>query len=236
MKAMTLRFVRLFIGLFVCAIGIVMTINANLGLAPWDVFHQGLANRVGITIGQATIIVGVFFVILDSVLGERIGWGTLFNMFFLGIFIDFLMINNIIPICQGIISGLIMIVSGMFIIGIGCYLYIGAELGSGPRDGLMVALTKRTNKSVQFLTNFIQIFALVGGYFLGGYVGIGTLITVLSFGYFIQLAFKIFKFDVSKTNHRFIDDDIKLLKNIILKSKDDGHAEDVNLQAVTKED
>jgi uncharacterized membrane protein YczE len=236
MKQMILRFLRLFIGIFVCSVGIVMTINANLGLAPWDVFHQGLANKVGITIGQATIVVGVFFVILDSFLGERLGWGTLFNMIFIGLFIDILMINNIIPICQSFISGLIMMVSGMFIIGIGCYLYIGAELGSGPRDGLMVALTKRTNKSVQFLTNFIQMFALVGGYFLGGYVGIGTLITALCFGNFIQLAFKVFKFDVSKTNHRFIDDDIKLLKKIILKSKDDRHTEDVNLQAVTKED
>lgn len=236
MKEMILRFVRLFIGLLVCSIGIVMTINANLGLSPWDVFHQGFANKIGITIGQATIIVGIFFVILDSVLGERIGWGTIFNMIFIGLFMDILMINNIIPVCQSFISGLIMIISGMFIIGIGCYLYMGAGLGSGPRDGLMLALTKRTNKSVQFLTNFIQIFALVGGYFLGGYVGIGTLITALSFGYFIQLGFKIFKFDVSKVNMRFIDDDIKFLKKIILKSKGDGHTEDVNLQAVTKED
>ena len=233
MKGMMFRIIRLFIGLFVCSVGIVMTINANLGLSPWDVFHQGFANKVGITIGQAAILVGVFFVILDSVLGEKLGWGTIFNMIFIGLFMDILMINNIIPICQSFISGLIMILLGMFIIGIGCYLYMGAGLGSGPRDGLMLALTKRTNKSVQFLTNAIQLFALVGGYFLGGYVGIGTLITSLSYGYFIQLAFKIFKFDVSKVNMRFIDDDIKLIKEIISKPR---YSEDINLEAVTKED
>jgi uncharacterized membrane protein YczE len=157
-------------------------------------------------------------------------------MIFIGLFIDILMINNIIPICQSFISGLMMMLAGMFIIGIGCYLYIGSELGSGPRDGLMVALTKRTNKSVQFLTNFIQLFALVGGYFLGGRVGIGTLITVLCFGNFIQLAFKVFKFDVSKTNHRFIDDDIRLLKKVIFKTNHDEFTEDTSLHVVTKED
>lgn len=225
MKKIILQFIRLFTGLFLYAVGIVLTINANLGFSPWDVFHKGISNVSGITMGQASITVGVIIVILNIALGEKLGWGTLLNMLFIGIFMDFLMSNNFIPISQNFILGLFMMILGMFIIGIATYLYIGAELGSGPRDGLMVALTKRTNKSVRFIRNSIEINVLIIGYTLGGFVGIGTLIMASTIGYFIQFVFKIFKFDVSKINHRLIHEDIKKITKMRVESKEDVNAE-----------
>jgi uncharacterized membrane protein YczE len=111
--------------------------------------------------------------------------------------------------------------SGMFTIGIASYFYISAELGSGPRDGLMVALTKRTTKSVRFLRNCIELGALAIGYLLGGSIGIGTLIMALSAGYFVQFAFKLFGFNLKETKHRFIDEDIRYLKDRFFSNKQD---------------
>ena len=219
MKQMMQKVIRLFIGLFLYAVGIVLTINANLGLAPWDVFHQGMTHLIGITMGQASIAVGIILVILNAVLGERLGWGTLFNMLFIGLFMDLIMLNHLIPICKGVIPGAIMMVLGMIFIGIASYFYIGAGLGAGPRDGLMIALTKKTSKSVRFVRNAIELSALIVGYMLGGYAGVGTLIMALTLGYIIQFVFKILKFDVSSIKHRFIDEDIKNLKEKLSKIK-----------------
>lgn len=216
-----MQFVRLFIGLFLYAVGIVMTINANLGLAPWDVFHQGMSKVFGITMGQASMAVGIVIVVLDAFMGERLGWGTILNMIFIGLFMDLLMLNNIIPVFDNKFLSLIMMALGMFVIGVATYYYIGAGLGSGPRDGIMVALTKRTGKSVRFVRNSIEIAVLIVGYFLGGTVGLGTIITALSMGYFVQFAFKIFKFNVKEVKHRFIDEDIKSIKEKFFKKKED---------------
>ncbi|KNF07051.1 hypothetical protein CLPU_28c00030 [Gottschalkia purinilytica] len=217
MKKILLDFIKLFTGLFISAFGIMMTINANLGFAPWDVFHKGISNIFGTTIGQSNIIVGIVVVIIDSILGEKVGWGTLCNMVFVGIFMDFITSIGVIPVAHSFIPGVIMIIVGMFISGIAAYLYISAGMGAGPRDGLMVALVKKTNRSVRFIRNSIEIGVLTIGYFLGGFVGIGTLMISLGIGYFIQLAFKIFKFDVKKVRHRLVVDDMKVLKDKLLK-------------------
>lgn len=227
MKTIGLRIIRLFIGLFLYATGIVMTINANLGLAPWDVFHQGLSKTLNITIGQASIGVGLILIIYNSILKEKLGWATLGNMLFIGIFVDLLMINHLIPVFEGFFWRLAMLLMGIFVIGVASVFYIGAGFGTGPRDGLMVVLKKKTGKSIRFIRNSIEITALAIGYFLGGFVGLGTLITALSIGYIVQFVFRLFKFDVSEVEHRFIDEDIKLIRNIGNKKKststDDSH-------------
>jgi uncharacterized protein len=212
-----LRIIRLFVGLFLYAVGIVMTINANLGLGPWDVFHQGLSKTIGITMGQASISMGIMIVIINYFVGEKLGWGTLCNMLFIGIFMDFLMLNSIIPILKNTILQVLMMFGGMFVIGLASYFYIGAELGSGPRDGLMVMLTKKTGRSVRFIRNCIEITVLIAGYFLGGFIGIGTIIIALGIGYFVQFAFKLFKFDVKNITHRYIEDDIRFIRDQLLK-------------------
>ncbi|OOM74769.1 hypothetical protein CLPUN_36910 [Clostridium puniceum] len=215
MKKHLLTLGKLFLGLFLYAVGIVFTINANLGLSPWDVLHQGISTLTGITMGQASIATGVFIVVLDWVLGEKVGVGTICNMLFIGIFMDLLMLNSLVPTFNNIIAKILMMLIGMFIIGIGSYFYISAGIGSGPRDGLMIALTKRTGKSVRFIRNSIEFSVLVFGYFLGGTLGIGTLIMVFGLGYFIQFTFKLFRFDVKKVEHKFINDHVRLIKEIL---------------------
>lgn len=220
MKTVIYRILRLFTGLIFYAVGIVMTIHANLGLAPWDVFHQGLSKVINISMGQASIGIGLILIIINSLFGERLGWGTICNMFFIGFFMDILMFNHLIPIFDNWILRLIMLLFGMFLIGIASIFYIGASLGAGPRDGLMIALTKKTGKSVRFIRNSIELSVLGVGYLLGGFIGIGTLITALAIGYIIQFTFRLFHFDVGKIQHRFIDDDIRFFRRMIFKKED----------------
>jgi len=207
------QFIRLIIGLFIFAAGIVLTINANLGLAPWDIFHQGLANTVGITMGQANIVVAFFIVVLDVALGQNIGWGTLLNMILFGVFIDIIMLNNMLPIANTFVSGVVFILVGLLIQGYGCYIYVSAGLGAGPRDGLMFVLTNRTGKSIRLIKSLIEIVAIIAGVILGGRFGFGTVLLAVVGGPIFQFAFRTVKFDSSKVEHHYITEDLKLLRN-----------------------
>ncbi len=203
---------RVVFGLFLFALGIVMTVNANLGVSPWDVFHQGLSKTFGITLGRANIITGFFIIGLDVVLGQTIGWATIMNMLLIGTFIDILMLNNLVPVFDSFIPSHIMLLLGVLIEGYGCYIYISGGMGAGPRDGLMVVLTRRTGRSVRLIKSAIEVIVVTVGIFLGGKFGIGTLIMALFGGAIFQFAFKTVNFKVNQVQHRFIQDDLKLLK------------------------
>ena len=211
MKDSIIKLLRLFIGYFLYGLGIVLTLNANRGLGPWSVFDQGLANQLNITIGVATQVVGLVILVLDFILGERLGWGTVGNVIFIGTFIDLIMLNNWIPIPDNVIISYGMMLVGMVVIALATYSYLSAQLGAGPRDGLMIAMTKRINLSVGWIRNIIEVIVLLAGYFMGGSVGLGTLVMTVLFGRFIQLVFKLFKFDVRQVRHRYIDQDFALL-------------------------
>ncbi|MDO9547239.1 MAG: hypothetical protein Q7J07_10900 [Pelolinea sp.] len=227
MKNILLKFPRLLIGYFLYALGIVMTINAQQGLDPWGVFHQGLSFKMNITFGIAVNIVGAVIVILDFIFGERIGWGTIGNVIFIGTFIDLITSIRLVPVFDNTILSFLMMFIGMFTISLAAYFYLSAQLGAGPRDGLMIALTKRTNKPVGLVRGSLEVTALIIGYFLGGSVGWGTLIMSLVLGLFFQTTFKILHFDVKQVEHRYVDQDIAFLiqklkpKNGTTNSKSD---------------
>ncbi len=221
MKTAIYKIIRLIFGLFLFAVGIVLTINANIGLQPWDIFHQGLSKVIHMTMGQTSILVGLVIVLFNIFMKEKAGWGTLCNMVLVGLFMDFLMLNNVIPESNHFIIGILMMLLGLFVIGIASYFYIGTGWGAGPRDGLMVVFIKKTGKSVRLVRNTIEIIVSIAGYFLGGSIGIGTVITATTVGYFVQFAFKLFNFNVDEVKHRYIDDDIRLLyKKIKAKKKE----------------
>ena len=199
------------IGYFLYALGIVMTINAQQGLDPWGVFHQGLSSQLNITFGAVVQIIGAVIVLLDFILGEKIGWGTIGNVIFIGMFIDLILKNNLVPVFENTYLSYLMIFIGMFSISLAAYFYISAQLGAGARDGLMIALTKRTKKPVGLVRSLIEVTALIIGYFLGGPVGWGTLIMSLMIGFFFQITFRMFNFDVKNIKHRYIDQDFKFL-------------------------
>lgn len=219
MKKIGIIICKSLLGFIFCAFAIVMALKSNLGLSPWDVFHQGLSNKTGITIGQANIIVGIIVVIITVLLKLEIGVGTIANMTLIGIFIDIINNAGIIPESTNLFSGVLMLICSLFMMAIGSCLYIGCCLGCGPRDGLMIALVRITGKPVGVIRFCIELGVLVIGWMLGGTVGIGTLITVVFLGYFIQLVFKIFKLNVNDLKHKNIKEFFELLNKNQVKSK-----------------
>ncbi|TGY42631.1 hypothetical protein E5347_07400 [Clostridium sartagoforme] len=202
--------IRLIIGFILCASSTVFMLNSNLGLSPWDVFHQGISNVTGLTIGQANILSSVVVIIIGIVLSQRIGIGTLFNIIMVGKFVDIINESNIIPVANNFFVGIVMMIIGMFVMGYGCYLYIGCELGCGPRDGVMVGLSSKLNKPIKLIRGSIEILVLIIGFILGGKVGIGTLISAISIGYCIQIVFKLKNFDAVNVRHKSIMESTKL--------------------------
>ena len=188
--------IRLFLGLFAYALGVAMTIRANVGYSPWDVFQQGLGLNLGLTLGQAHIVVAVVIVAIVVFVKERVGLGTVCNMIFVGIFIDVILSSGRIPLMHSFVSGVAMMIGGLFVIGVATVFYIGAGYGAGPRDSLMVIVTKRTGKPVGLCRGCIEGSVLFIGWLLGGYAGIGTVISALGIGIAVQIVFSVLRFDV----------------------------------------
>ncbi|NLY45642.1 MAG: hypothetical protein GX053_06590 [Tissierella sp.] len=220
LKTTSFNVLRLVLGLFVFAAGSVCVLNAAIGVAPWDVLHQGVSNVTGITVGRANIYSGVIIIVIDILLGQAIGWGTLANMYLIGTFIDLLMLNSLIPSFESFVANLILLFVGIVLHGLGVYLYIAVGWGAGPRDGLMVVLTNRTGKSVRLIKSSIEVCVVAVGFLLGGNLGVGTVIMAILSGPIWQYLFKLLNFNVSTVEHRFIQDDILLLKEKFIKADD----------------
>lgn len=198
------RLTQLFIGLILYALGIYFTLQANLGVAPWDAFHQGLAQKFGITFGQASIVVGVVIVIFNMFFKENIGIGTIANTVIIGLIIDLFYKIDLVPEMTHFLSGLFIIILGMVIIALATYFYIGAAYGAGPRDGLMIIMVKVTQKPVGLVRLSLESTVLLAGILLGGKIGVGTIIIALGIGPIVQLVFKILKFEIEKVEHQYL--------------------------------
>ena len=197
----SIRLFKLFTGLFLYSLGIVFTMKANIGYAPWDVFHAGLSRTFGMTIGTASIIVGAVLIVITVIMGEKIGLGTLLNMVLIGLFLDFLMNLTLIPVMKTWLPGLALLIAGLFVISFASYFYIGSGFGAGPRDSLMVALTRKTGLPVGFCRGSIEMTAVIIGWLLGGMAGAGTVISGLAIGLCIQLTFRLLRFDPTGVTH-----------------------------------
>jgi uncharacterized membrane protein YczE len=193
-------------GLFLYALGIVIAIQANIGYAPWEVFHVGLAGTTGLTIGVVSIIAGIIIMVIVTALKEKFGLGTILSMILTGVFLDIIFMFNVIPLAQNMIIGVCMLLAGLYIISLGSYFYIKSAFGVGPRDNLMVVLARKTNLPVGVCRFAVELSVTIAGWLLGGMVGIGTIISAFSIGLFVQLTFKLFKFDVTAVNHETLLD------------------------------
>jgi uncharacterized protein len=194
----------LFFGLFLLALGIVMSINANLGLGPWNAFHLGISNHTRLSFGQTQMVVGISIILLSLFMGIRPGWGTVANMTFVGIFVDLINSINIIPKCNSFITGLLMLIISLFVTGFGSYFYMSAGLGIGPRDSLMIVLGKKIPWPIGAVRNSIEVIVLLIGLLLGAPLGSGTIIYTFGIGYVMQSVFKLFSFDAKTIVHREI--------------------------------
>jgi uncharacterized membrane protein YczE len=210
MKQFYNRLLLLTWGLFLYALGIVVTLNANVGYAPWEMFHVGLAKTMGISIGIASIIVGVIIGIIAVFLGEKLGFGTILNMVLIGIFLDIILQFKIIPIAYNMIVGIAMLIVGLFIIALATYYYIKSGFGAGPRDSLMVALTRKTGLPVGACRGIIELMAVCVGWMLGGLLGIGTMISAFAIGFCIQITFKWLAFDATEVKHETLNQTYKV--------------------------
>ena len=166
-------------GLVLFGMGIALMVRADLGLAPWDVLHQGVAERTGIAIGNVTILTGVVVLLLWIPIRERPGLGTLLNVLVIGVVVDATL--AVVDAPQAMWLRITFLVLGIFAFGPGSGLYIGAGLGPGPRDGLMTGLARRGH-SVRVVRTGIELAALGVGALLGGRVGIGTVAFALTVG------------------------------------------------------
>lgn len=205
------RVFQLIWGLFLFALGIAFTINAHIGYAPWDVFHAGLAKTTSISIGNASIIIGIIVCLLSILLGEKLGLGTILNMVLIGIFLDIIRFLHIIPIANNIVVGIMMLIIGLIVIAIGTYFYMKPGLGAGPRDSLMVALTRKTGLPIGICRGMIEVLVVIIGWKLGGMVGVGTILAACTIGFWVQVIFKFFKFDATKVKHDTIDHTCKII-------------------------
>ena len=212
MRSFSKRFLRLIIGLFLCSLGILLTIQANIGYAPWDAFHVGFAKTIGVSLGTSSIIVGLAIVVVTILLGEKLGVGTLLNMFLIGIFIDVLIMSKIIPIVDNSFLGLLMLLIGLFTIALGSYFYIGSGFGAGPRDSLMVGLTRKTKLPVGLCRVMVELSAALIGYKLGGMIGLGTIIAAFAIGFCVQITFKLLDFDTTTVKHETLQETFNTIK------------------------
>ena len=178
------RLPQLLVGLVLYGWSMAMLIRSGLGLDPWDVFHQGLANHLPITFGQVTILVGALVLLLWIPLRQRPGIGTVLNVFVIGLAADAGLAA--MPDVTGLPGQIAMLLGGVVANGLAGALYVGARLGPGPRDGLWVALTKRTGHSIRVVRTVLEVTIVAIGWLLGGVVGVGTVVYALAIGPIVQ--------------------------------------------------
>jgi uncharacterized protein len=180
-------------GLLVFAAGIVALLESRLGLSPWDVLHQGLSERTGLSFGVASIVVSLIVLMLAGSLGARLGIGTVANAVLVGAFVEALTaINAIERLADAPLAGrLILLVAGLLLMGAGTALYLSAGFGAGPRDSLMVVGAERLGARVGLVRGTLELSVLAGGAALGGTVGIGTVAFALGIGPAVEAAFSL---------------------------------------------
>lgn len=189
--------------LFINGLGVYLTIHASIGAGPWDVFHIGLSKTLGILYGNASIAVSLSILIIDILMKEPIGIAMFIDAFVVGKAVDFFTALNIVPVPKTILGGIGMILVGLVIMGYTQYFYMKAALGCGPRDTLLVGLAKLFHKiPIGAVSIALLSIATVTGWFMGGPVGIGTLVNVFCCGPIMQLAFASVHFDATGIRHQ----------------------------------
>lgn len=181
---LTRRLAQLFFGLVLHGVTLAMIIRGAVGNAPWDVLHQGLAERLPLTIGQCVIVMSLVVLLLWIPIRELPGLGTVANSFVVGLSADAAL--SLMDAPEPITLQVLLLVGGVVLNGAATALYIGSQLGAGPRDGLMTGLHRRTGVSVRLVRTGIEVTVVAIGFVLGGTVGVGTILYALAIGPLVQ--------------------------------------------------
>lgn len=183
------RVVNLLLGLLLFGMSLGLLVRAGLGLAPWDVLHQGLAQRSGLSLGTVVIVVSVLVLAAWIPLRQRPGVGTVANALLVGLFTDLTL--TLLPPAGSLGAGITLLVVGTVMNALGTALYVGAGLGPGARDGLMVGLAAR-GYSLRVVRTGIEVAVLAIGWLLGGTVGVGTVVFALAIGPLVDRLMPLF--------------------------------------------
>jgi uncharacterized membrane protein YczE len=181
------RVPRCVVGLAFFGFGITLFVKAKLGLGPWDVFHGGLANKLGLPIGLVVNLVGVAILPLWIPLKERVGLGTVLNTLEIGLVLD--LTSPLLKSPSNLVVRWVFVIVGLLIISAGSGLYIGSGLGAGPRDGVMMGL-RRFGLSVRTARTLIEVATMALGYLLGGKLGFATIVFMVGIGPLVQIALR----------------------------------------------
>jgi uncharacterized membrane protein YczE len=184
------RLPGLLVGIIGFGIGIACMARSGLGLGPWEAFHQGLGNHLGVPLGTIGIALGIPILLLWLPLGERPGIGTLLNVVLIGSSTNVGLV--VLPAPSEVPLQLLELLAGILIIAIGSGLYLAADLGPGPRDGLMTGLHHRFGWSIRRARTSVELTVLVAGYLLGGTVGLGTVLFAFGIGPLVQVSLGVF--------------------------------------------
>ena len=179
------RLVQLYAGLVLYAVSMALLLRSTLGNMPWDVLHQGLAERTGWSIGRITIVVGVLVLLSWVPLRQRPGLGTVSNVVVIGLVVDGALAT--VPAPSALPWRVTLLVAGLLLNALATAAYIGVDLGPGPRDGLMTGLVRRTGGSVRLVRTSIEVAVVLTGWALGGTLGIGTVLYAIAIGPLVQL-------------------------------------------------
>ncbi|WP_432028105.1 YczE/YyaS/YitT family protein [Streptomyces sp. 1222.5] len=184
------RSIQLYAGLALYGASSALLVRAGLGLEPWNVLHQGLAGLTGLTIGVVSIVVGAAVLLLWIPLRQRPGLGTVSNVFVVGLAMDGTL--ALLPDAHALAVRVPLLLAGIVLNGVATGLYIAADFGPGPRDGLMTGLHRRTGRSIRLMRTGVEIAVVVTGFLLGGTIGIGTVLYAVSIGPLAQFFLRMF--------------------------------------------
>lgn len=199
-------------GLFLFGFGVYLTIQANIGVAPWDAFNLGLSGTFGIKYGTASITVSFIILLIDIFLKEKIGIGMFLDAVIVGKTVDLFNFLNPVPLQQKLLPSLLVIFAGMVIMGFSQFLYMKAALGCGPRDTMLVGLSRKMPK-IPIGAISIGILAVVTaiGWLLGGKIGAGTVICAFLEGPIMQFIFELLHFDATKVRHQNVIESFRVI-------------------------
>ena len=200
--------------LFVNGFGIYLTIQANLGAAPWDVLSLGLSKTLGILYGTASVAVSLTILGIDVLMKEPIGIAMFIDAIVVGKSVDFFNWLGLVPPCRSLLTGIPCLFAGLVILAYTQYTYMLAALGCGPRDTLLVGLKKRLRRvPIGAVSIGLLGSATLIGWLLGGPVGIGTLICAFTAGPIMQFAFWTVRFDATQVSHQQLPESLRVILN-----------------------
>jgi uncharacterized membrane protein YczE len=190
LRAAAPRLPGLLVGLVLFGVGIAFMAAGGLGLGPWEAFHQGIARLTGQSLGTVSVVVGIPILALWWPIGERPGIGTIANVVVIGAATNLAL--AVLPVPVIVVVQLAYMLGGVVLIGLASGLYLAADLGAGPRDGLMTGLHHRFGWSIRRARTAIEVTVLILGWLLGGTIGLGTLVFALGIGPLVQVFLGIF--------------------------------------------